>query len=165
MGEELRGERFLIASRLERAESNYNMHTSRELPELRAGSNIVQNPRTKLWDIYRVVVEVGQYRRYHVRTQSGHILVRNCRFLHRHVPLILVNISPDATTSHTSSPSHPDSGPRAIPTPAQQDSPTLTAWQDPPSPPAQQDPPMPPPPPPGPMMWTTKDLWPPPLSH
>ena len=43
----------------ERSEADYNMHV-RALPEVKFGSNVVvQNPRTGLWDIYGVIVDVG----------------------------------------------------------------------------------------------------------
>ncbi len=42
------------------------------MPEIHVGSNIVvQNPVSKLWDIYDVVVDINPYRRYFVETASG----------------------------------------------------------------------------------------------
>ena len=87
------------ASHLERSESDYNTH-ARELPELRTGSSVVvQNPSTKLWDIYGVIVDVGPYRRYYVKTMSGRVLVRNRRFLRRRVPLAPVATKPSSITT------------------------------------------------------------------
>ena len=74
------------ASHLAYSENTYNMH-ARELPEIRTGSCVViQNPFTKAWDIYGVVVDIGPYRRFNVRTQSGRILTRNRRFIRRRFP-------------------------------------------------------------------------------
>ena len=101
----------VAASNLERSQGNYNQHV-RELPELRIGSHVViQNPRTKLWDIYGIVVEVGPYRRYHVRTQGGRVFVRNRRFLRRRFPLTSVCIEPtrDAAPSPVRPPAQPPS--------------------------------------------------------
>ena len=41
----------------------------------------VQNPTSKLWDIYGTITAVGLYRRYFIKTQSGTFLVRNQRFI------------------------------------------------------------------------------------
>lgn len=90
------------ASHQQRSESDYN-HGTRELPELRVGSNVVlQNSCSKLWDIYGIVVDVGPYRRYHVKTPSGRILVRNRRFLRRRFPASPAYVSnPGVTPSHS----------------------------------------------------------------
>ncbi len=46
----------------EQVESYYNRH-AKSLPEIHVGSNIVvQNPVSKLWDIYGVVVDINPYR-------------------------------------------------------------------------------------------------------
>ena len=71
----------------QKTEEYYNRN-ARSLPEIHGGSNVaIQNPQTKLWDTYGVVTEVGPHRRYYVKTRSGQILVRNCRFLRRRVPI------------------------------------------------------------------------------
>ena len=56
--------------------------TTRELPDIRVGSNMaIQNSVTKLWDIYGVVTAVGPHRQYFIKIASGCILVRNCQSL------------------------------------------------------------------------------------
>ena len=64
----------------------YNAHVW-PLPDIHVGSSVaVQNPQTKLWDVYGIVTEIGPHRRYYIKTHSGHVLVRNHRFLRRRVP-------------------------------------------------------------------------------
>ena len=59
----------------------YNQHTC-PLPEISVGTNVaIQNPSSKLWDIYGVVVQVGPYRQYHVKLTNGRTLIRNRRFI------------------------------------------------------------------------------------
>ena len=71
---------------LHQAETFYNTH-AHPLTDIRIGSTVaLQNQQTKLWDIYGKVVTIGPHRRYHVRTQSGRILVRNRRFLRHRSP-------------------------------------------------------------------------------
>ena len=75
------------AKTLETSTQYYNTH-AHYLPEIHVGSSVaLQNPQTKLWDIYGTVTEIGPHRRYYVRTQSGRVLVRNRRFLRRRVPI------------------------------------------------------------------------------
>ena len=72
---------------LKSSEAFYNTHTH-PLPDIDIGSHVaIQNPRSKLWDIYGIVINIGPYRRYYVKTGSGRILVRNRRFLRRRIPL------------------------------------------------------------------------------
>ena len=69
------------------SEAVYNTHTH-PLPDIHIGSNVaIQNPQSKLWDIYSIVTDIGPHRRYYVKTGSGRVLVRNRRFLCRHIPL------------------------------------------------------------------------------
>ena len=69
-------------------ESHYNAH-AQHLPDIKLGANVaLQNPRTKLWEIYGRVVNISLYRRYSVKTQSGHILVCNRRFLRHRTPAL-----------------------------------------------------------------------------
>ena len=83
-------EKAAIHSR-EKAETFYNAH-ARNLPEIRIGSNVaIQDSETKLWDIYGIVTDIGPHRRYYIKTQSGRVLVRNRRFLHRRVPASISN--------------------------------------------------------------------------
>ena len=64
----------------------YNTH-AHTLSDIHVGSHVaIQNPRSKLWDIYGVVIEIMSHRRYYIKTQGGRVLVRNRRFLRRRVP-------------------------------------------------------------------------------
>ena len=59
----------------------YNRHVQ-NLQDIKVGSTVaLQNPRTKLWDIYGTVVNVSPHRRYSVKTRAGRVLIRNRRFL------------------------------------------------------------------------------------
>ena len=52
----------------------------------------VQDSKTKLWDHYGTIVDVGWHRNYFVRMNSGRVLVRNRRALRRRcavVPMLL----------------------------------------------------------------------------
>ena len=70
-----------------RAKQYYN-RTAHPLPDIQVRSQVaLQNPRTKLWDIYREVIAVGPHRQYTVKTSSGTLLIRNRRFLWRRIPL------------------------------------------------------------------------------
>ena len=74
------------AHRLRQSETYYNTHTQ-PLTDLEIGSTVaLQNTRTKHWDIYGRIVAIGPNRRYHVRTRSGRVLVRNRRFLRHRTP-------------------------------------------------------------------------------
>ena len=69
------------------AATYYNAH-AQPLTEIEIGTNVaIQNPRTKLWDIYGIITAISPNRRYYVKTSSGRVLVRNRRFLRRRVPL------------------------------------------------------------------------------
>ena len=69
------------------AEQAYNQHT-RELPDIKLGSHVaIQNPRSKLWDIYGVVTALASHRRYIVKATSGRVFVRNRRFLRKLIPV------------------------------------------------------------------------------
>ena len=58
-----------------------------EQPMITVGSNVaIQNPRTKLWDTYGVVRDIGPQRQYHIRTKEGRMLTRNRRFIRRRTP-------------------------------------------------------------------------------
>ena len=71
-----------------KTEEYYNQH-AHTLPEITTGTNVaIQNPTTKCWDIYGKVTEVGPYRRYHIKTSSGRVLVRNRRYIRRRVPVV-----------------------------------------------------------------------------
>ena len=73
---------------------SYYNKAAHPLSDIRQGSQLVlQNPRTKLWDTYGVIIFVDQYHKYHVKIKSGKVLMRNCRFLRRRVPAL----NPEAT--------------------------------------------------------------------
>ena len=53
---------------LESSATYYNLH-AHNLPDIHVGSHVaVQNPQSRLWDIYGIVTEIGQHRRYYVKT-------------------------------------------------------------------------------------------------
>ena len=52
----------------------------------------IQNDTTKRWDIYGVVTEVGPFRRYHIKTSTGRVLVPNRRYIRRHVPVVPLTV-------------------------------------------------------------------------
>ena len=64
----------------------YNSH-AHTLSDINVGSHVaIQNPQTKIWDIYGTVTEISPQRRYYIKTKGGRVLVRNRRFLRRRVP-------------------------------------------------------------------------------
>jgi len=74
-------QRTLTQRTLTQTEMYYNRH-AQDLQNIQVGSTVaLQNPRTKLWDIYGTVVNVTPHRRYSVKTHAGRVLVRNRRFL------------------------------------------------------------------------------------
>ena len=74
---------------LQQSEAFYNIHT-RSLPDIQIGSSVaLQNPQTKLWDIYGTIVDIGPHRRYYIKTHSGQVLARNRRFLRHRTPASL----------------------------------------------------------------------------
>ena len=82
----LHGTEELELDSKEKAEVYYNKN-AHPLPEIHVGSNVaIHNPLTKLWDTYGIVTEISPHRRYYIKTQSGRVLVRNCRFLRRRIP-------------------------------------------------------------------------------
>ena len=79
---------------LEKAETAYNQR-AQSLPDIKKGTNVaVQNPVTKMWDIYGIVTDINPHRRYFIRTQSGSILVRNRRFLRCRTPVSVHGYTP-----------------------------------------------------------------------
>ena len=87
------------------AETFYNTH-ARPLTDIEIGSTVaLQNQQTKRWDIYGKVVAIGPHRRYHVRTQSGRVLVRNRRFLRHRSPASCV---PPTTAQQNPPTSYPN---------------------------------------------------------
>ena len=61
-------------------EMYYNRH-AQDLQGIQVRSTVaLQDPRTKLWDIYGTVVNVSSHRRYSVKTRAGLVFIRNRRF-------------------------------------------------------------------------------------
>lgn len=72
---------------LQKAESFYDQH-AHSLTDMAPGAQVaIQNPTSKVWDVYGIVTAVSPNRRYFVRTQSGRVLVRNRRFLRKRTAL------------------------------------------------------------------------------
>ena len=70
----------------EKSQRYYNAR-AHALPEIQIGTNVaVQDHRTKLWDTYGVVTEIGPQRQYHIKTQRGSVLVRNRHFIRHRIP-------------------------------------------------------------------------------
>ena len=83
---------------LQSSETFYNTH-AHPLPDIHIGSNVaIQNPKSKLWDIYGIVTDIGPHRKYYVKTSSGGVLVRNHRFLCRRIPLFIPTSHQDPST-------------------------------------------------------------------
>ena len=58
------------------------------LPDLKVGNHVaIQHPTSKLWDTYGVITAIGPYRKHFVKTQSGRVLIRNRRFIHKRYPV------------------------------------------------------------------------------
>ena len=86
------------------AEQAYNQHT-RELPDIKVGNHVaIQNPRSKLWDIYGVVTALASHRRYVVKTTSGRVFVRNRRFLRKRIPVSIGAREESHTTQEPQAP-------------------------------------------------------------
>lgn len=95
---------------------NYYDKTAHPLSDIQQGSHVVlQNPRTKLWDTYGVVVSVDQHRKYHIKIKSGKVVIRNRRFLRRRVPALNSRTEP-INTQESDTPSLPIS-PSTVPGP------------------------------------------------
>ena len=97
----------------ERVEHYYNQHAW-SLPEIQVGSSVaIQNTITKLWDIYGIVTMIGPHCRYHIKTASGRVLIRNRRYIHCRIALALPGPtsatpqSPQATNFDPCSPPQP----------------------------------------------------------
>ena len=76
------------------SQATYDQHAY-HLSDLQVSNHVaVQNPTSKLWDIYGTITAVGPYRRYFIKTQSGCILVRNRQFIRKRSPLSNVGPSP-----------------------------------------------------------------------
>ena len=68
-------------------QQSYNRH-AHDLSALQVGNHVaIQNPITKMWNIYGVITAIGLFRRYFVKTKGGCVLVRNRRFLRKRSPL------------------------------------------------------------------------------
>jgi hypothetical protein len=92
---------------------HYN-RTTRPLPALRVGDNVViQHHRSKRWTTPGVIVEVGAFRDYLVKTPAGRLFRRNRRFLRLHSP--------------TAVPHSPSPAPNSVHPPVSSSSPTTAA--------------------------------------
>ena len=70
------------------------------LSEITVGTQVaVQNRETKLFDIYGVVIEVNQFRKYSVKIVNGRILIRNHKFICKRVPRSLLSQSDNNQSS------------------------------------------------------------------
>ena len=68
----------------------HHNRTTHPLPALRIGDNVViQHHLTKRWTTPGVIVEVGAFRDYLVKTPAGRLFRRNRRFLRLHSPTAL----------------------------------------------------------------------------
>ena len=68
------------------SEKFYSTH-AHPLTDINIGSTVaIQNQQTKLWEIYGMVTAIGPFRRYHIKTQSGWVLVWNRCFLRHRSP-------------------------------------------------------------------------------
>ena len=82
------------------SQATYDQH-AHPLSDLQVGNHVaVQNPTSKLWDIYGTITAVGPYRHYFIKTQSGRILVRN-----RSLSIAVSSILHLHLSSYASSPS------------------------------------------------------------
>ena len=55
---------------LESSAAYYNSH-AHTLSDINIGSNVaIQNPQTKAWDIYGIVIEISPQRRYYIKTKG-----------------------------------------------------------------------------------------------
>ena len=92
----------------DKLQQSYNRN-AHDLSALQVGNHVaIQNPNTKMWDIYGVITAIGPFRRYYVKTQSGRVLVRNRRFLRKRSPLSIAAPTGDHY-SHISTPTTSDS--------------------------------------------------------
>ena len=75
--------------RAELTESNakeYYDQRAHDQESIQVGSHVaIQDPKSKKWDIYGVVIQIGQNRKYYVRTSRGRVLTRNRRFIRKRV--------------------------------------------------------------------------------
>ena len=99
-----------VTKSLQDAQVYYNQHTA-NLPDIGMGSCVaLQHPQTKMWDIYGTVVDIGPYRRYFVKTQSGRVLTCNHRFLRRRTAASLCPTPSEPMVGHhqdaATTPSH-----------------------------------------------------------
>ena len=84
-----------LTSKTSQATYDQHAHPLSDL-HLQVGNHVaVQNPTSKLWDIYGTITAVGACRRYFIKTQSGRILVRNRRFIRKRSPLSIAGPSPN----------------------------------------------------------------------
>ncbi|XP_046647670.1 uncharacterized protein LOC124337676 [Daphnia pulicaria] len=97
----------LLEKRAQRAKELQIQHfnrTAHPLPPLVIGDSVlIQDHKSKRWSTPRVIVEVGPFRDYLVKTPAGRLFRRNRRFLRVISPQI-PRPQPPASTSTTTSP-------------------------------------------------------------
>ena len=77
------------AHTLQQSESFYSTH-AHNLAGIQISSSVVfQNPQTKLWETYGMVVDIGPHHRYYIKTRFGRVLAHNCHFLRHCAPASL----------------------------------------------------------------------------
>ena len=87
----------------ETSQASYNQHAY-PLSDLRVGNHVaVQNPTSKMWDIYGTITAIGPHRRYSIRTQSGRILIRNRRFIRKRSSWSIAGPPPSHSLLHNPS--------------------------------------------------------------
>ncbi len=94
----------------ELAVDNYNQQyynqKAHPLPEIHVGTNVaIQNPSTKRWDTYGIIIRIGPHRQYHIKMTNGRTLIRNRRFIRRRVPVTpQIPVEPPCTPPNPSPP-------------------------------------------------------------
>ena len=77
------------AHTLQQSESFYSTH-AHNLAGIQISSSVVfQNPQTKLWETYGMVVDIGPHHRYYIKRRFGRVLAHNCHFLRHRTPASL----------------------------------------------------------------------------
>ena len=85
-------------------QQSYNQH-AHDLSTLQIGNHVaIQNPTSKMWDIYGIITAIGPFRRYFIKTQNGRVLVRNRRFLRKRNPLSIAAPAGAHVPTHISTP-------------------------------------------------------------
>ena len=90
------------------SQNYYNAHAHNS-PDITIGNHVaIQHHDTKRWEIYGTVTAIGPYRRYHIRTRSGRVLVRNRCFIRKRTPLSIAAPAEKAATEELPAEDPPD---------------------------------------------------------